>query len=474
MNLPSLFRVCLGMSACLCGTISFPTNSHATSLTSTVASARFDRPMTPAVIADLRPQAASGQSRLVITINTKQEFHAIDGIGGAFNENGGEALTHLDQDQRQEVMKSLFDQATGAGFTFCRLPVGASDFALSAYSLNDHPDDFAMRHFTLERDEKFLIPYIKDALAINPKLRFHASPWSPPAWLKTNGSMTGGGRLRDTPEASKAYAAYLRRFVESYAQRGIRINRLFVQNEPNIEIKFPSCFMPPEQMVPFVVNHLAPEFSAHRIFTEIWAGTFQETKETLFAHSCFENERFGKAVHGAGFQYSDPIVIQDLQLLHPWLHVMHTEARCQDGDNSIAQAKALFSEIVQHFNARCTAFTYWNMVVNECQQSAWNWRQNSLITIDRGKKRVRYNPDYAVMALVSRYLRPGAKWLSSFSEPRRALATFRNPDKTMVALIWNEEDETLCDVIAGDGRTQVVLPAHALSAIRLKLASSKP
>ncbi|NQU11153.1 glycosyl hydrolase [bacterium] len=468
MTLASFRPGWLGAVLLLGPVVTCPTPGRSDSLTATVVSVRFDQPGPTALVETPTQPPADIRSRITVSINPQRDLQVIEGVGGAFNENGGEALTHLDATQRLAVLRSLFDPEEGAGFGFCRLPVGASDFAMSAYSLADQPDDYELRHFRLAPDEKFLIPYIAGALSINPQLRFHASPWSPPAWLKTNRSMTGGGSLRDRPEVYRAYATYLRRFVEAYAQRGIRIDRLFVQNEPNIEIKFPSCSMPPRQMITFVVDHLAPEFRAHRLPTEIWAGTFQETRETLYAHTCFENKRFQQAVRGAGFQYSDPVVVQDLQLLHPWLKVMHTEARCQNGRNSLEQAKALFGEVVEAFNAGCTVFTYWNMVLNERQRSTWDWRQNSLITIDRRGKRVRYNPDYVVMSLVARSVRPGATWVLSSSKPQRPLVSFRNPDGSLVSLIWNDGEEALCEVAVGDARTQAGLPAQSFCAIHVR------
>ncbi len=115
---PSPFRFWLSLGVWLGAAFVSSVPGRAGSLTTTVMSVQFKQPISPSSLAEQQPQALSGQSRLVITIDTKQEFHVIEGVGGAFNEIGGEALTHLDKEQRQEVLKGLFDPVTGAGFTF--------------------------------------------------------------------------------------------------------------------------------------------------------------------------------------------------------------------------------------------------------------------------------------------------------------------------------------------------------------------
>lgn len=97
-------------------------------------------------------------------------------------------------------------------------PIGASDYAIDRYTLSEQPDDYAMAAFSIERDRQRLIPFIQAALAVGPQLRLRASPWTPPAWMKDNGS-TDGGRIRDQPEVLEAYALYLARFVENLTFR---------------------------------------------------------------------------------------------------------------------------------------------------------------------------------------------------------------------------------------------------------------
>lgn len=118
-------------------------------------------------------------------------------------------------------MELLFHPRRGARFSYGRIPIGASDYSIDRYTLSELPDDYAMAEFSIERDRQRLIPFIQAALAVAPGLDLWASPWTPPAWMKENGS-TDGGRIRDEPEI-EAYALYLTRFIEAYGAEGITV-----------------------------------------------------------------------------------------------------------------------------------------------------------------------------------------------------------------------------------------------------------
>ncbi|MDE6199174.1 MAG: glycosyl hydrolase family 30, partial [Muribaculaceae bacterium] len=120
-----------------------------------------------------------------------EEAQTIDGIGGTFNEIGWDMLCYLTPEARQEILNDLFSK-DGAKFSYCRMPIGASDYGMNFYSLNDVADDFDMRNFSIARDRHILLRYIKEAKKINPELKMWASPWSHPAWMKTNNSYASG------------------------------------------------------------------------------------------------------------------------------------------------------------------------------------------------------------------------------------------------------------------------------------------
>lgn len=138
----------------------------------------------PWVSRSVESAAAEGAADLAFTGEIHQN---IEGFGGCFNELGFEALNLLAAEDRSAVLHSLFHPEGDHKFSICRLPIGASDYALEWYSLNETDGDYAMEHFSIERDRKYLIPYIREALKLNPELKLFASPWSPPTWMKFPG-----------------------------------------------------------------------------------------------------------------------------------------------------------------------------------------------------------------------------------------------------------------------------------------------
>ena len=175
-----------------------------------------------------------------ITVNENQKHQKWRGLGGTFNEAGWDALNVLSESERDRAIKLLFDVNDGIGFTWGRIPVGASDYALERYTLNETANDFEMEHFTIERDKQYLIPYIKAALAVKPDIRFWASPWTPPTWMK-NPVGYDGGAMRNEAKYLQANALYLAKFCETYNNEGIQINAICPQNEPGYTQGYPSC-----------------------------------------------------------------------------------------------------------------------------------------------------------------------------------------------------------------------------------------
>lgn len=411
-------------------------------------------------------------ARIKITLYPQLAYQTLLGVGGCFNEIGGVALMSLPESKRKDIMNSLFNAQSGAGFTFCRTAVGASDFGVNAYSYSEVKGDYQMKHFSIARDEKTLIPYIKMALAINPRLKMFASPWSPPGWMKKSGKMTGPGDdncLIETPEISRAYALYLAKYIQAYAKHGITINRLCPQNETDCNTTYPSNILPPCQMEQFICDYLSPTFKKENIQTEIWAGTYRVV-DRFDALELFNHPKLRKAVQGVGVQYTAPAYLTDFRTRYPDVKMMHTECICYNGKNTVEQAASRLGEIASYINAGSENFSYWNMILDETTKSGWGWAQNSLLNINRQTGEVTYNPDYAVMFLMSRFLRPGDVRIASVLSNKEASIAVKSPDGTCKVIMQNGTDQVqnVSLQIAGRQVQPLTLPAKALVAVVIK------
>ncbi len=414
----------------------------------------------------LSEHAGVVESEAPLRLFPEFSYQTMKGIGGCFNEIGGIALSTLPESEQNEIMGNLFSPANAA-FTFCRTAIGSSDFGADAYSYAGIPEDYDMKHFSVSRDEKALIPYIQKALAYNPDLFLFASPWSPPGWMKESGEMVWGSSLKDSPEIYRGYALYLWKYVEEYAKHGIPIRRLLVQNETDCKTNYPSCIFPPAQMINFVKNYLGPHFQHKHAKTEIWGGTYRVVKDGGYeALSVFSDPGFRKYAKGVGMQYQDYNHLIDFRLLYPNIPLMHTESECFGGENSIEQAYDRLAEISKYVEAGSENFTYWNMILDETNESGWGWKQNSLITIDRTSGEVTYHPDYAVMALISHFVRPGDKRIAHLYWEGPTFAV-QAPDGKNKVFVVNREAESKSVVlrISGCEDVSVNIPPHSLSVI---------
>lgn len=377
----------------------------------------------------------------MIELDPAREFQEIAGFGGAYNEVGWEAVSCLSREEQAKVFDALFGGG-GCRFNLCRTPIGASDFALDDYSLNDVNGDFAMEHFNISRDRKRLIPYISRSMGINPSLKVWGCPWSPPYWMKTSGDMCNGGELLDTPENLRAYAAYFKKYIEEYEKEGVPLLAVCIQNETDVVNIYPTSTMPPELMKKFIRAYLIPElvrFQGKPLKTGIWAGSIRNVMG--YAHEVASDPVIKQFVKGIGYQYSSPEVVWDSYEKYPGIKLYHTESPCHNGANSWEEAKEIYLDIVSYLESGCVNYSYWNMILDESALSSWGWKQNSMLTIDRTTKEVLYNYEYYVMMHFSHYIEPGAKRISSSGSVDGSMIAFKNPDRSIILLVSNFSDE---------------------------------
>lgn len=413
----------------------------------------------------------SAEWKNYLYVNPNITFQTIEGIGGAFNEIGGEALLSLPKEEQKKIMQNLFAE-NGAAFSFCRTAIGASDFGIDAYSYSMVPDDYEMKYFSIERDKKFVLPYIKSALAINPQLTMFASPWSPPAWMKQSGKMEGlqttGNGLKNDAQIYRAYAAYFVKYIQSYGKEGVNIDRICIQNENDADTKYPSCQFPAKEMLTFAQNYLIPAFQENRVKTEIYAGTFRAANQMDLMDFMQCNPVEGIA--GVGVQYTESRILADARAAMPELKMFHTESDCFNGANSVEEASRRLEEVARYINSGCTTFSYWNMILNETTKSGWGWSQNSLINIDRNSGEVRYNPDYNALYIISKFVKAGDVRIASICRGNyHPLLTVKSPDGTVKVLVQNSNDTAkLFQIVLGEKSIKVDLPANAISAVIIK------
>jgi glucosylceramidase len=405
--------------------------------------------------------AAAASARLTVTDRADQ---TIEGFGGCFNELGHIAIMELPPRQREELMQELFG-GDGTRFTLCRLPLGASDYSEVWHSCNETPGDLAMRRFNIDRDRMHLIPFIRQALKVRPDLTLFASPWSPPTWMKCP-PVYNYGTLVWTPENLRAYALYFVKFVQAYARQGIRIARVYPQNEPVADQKFPSCLWRGEQLAEFIRDYLAPALRRAGLDTEVWLGTLNTDDFDNYVYRVLTDERARAAIAGVGFQWAGKGAIQRTHQSFPSLRLMQSENECGDGENTWDYATYVFG-LMRHYLANgAGSYVYWNIILGPHGRSSWGWKQNSMLTVEGG--RLLRNHEFYVMKHLSRFVAPGAVRLETEGPLTGQSLAFRNPDGGTVVAVRNcLPAAQSVELSAAGSPIRLVLPPDSINTIVL-------
>jgi glucosylceramidase len=323
--------------------------------------------------------------------------------------------------------------------------MGASDYALEWYSLNEHDGDLAMEKFSVARDEGCLIPYVKQALAVRKEVEFFASPWSPPTWMKTH-RVCNHGTMRWEPAVLRAYALYFEKFVRAYQQRGINVTQIHVQNEPMSDQKFPSCVWTGDQMRQFIADYIGPHFERNQVPAEIWLGTINGpetdhrwpwTRFDQFANNVLSDPAAAKYTKGVAYQWAGKYALQQTHLAYPHIPLIQSENECGDGQNTWRYAMYIWELMQHYFTNAVVGYVYWNMILADGGASTWGWKQNSMITVDMASGEPKYRHEFYVMKHLARYVAPGAVRLGLRGPWTSNALAFENPDKSIVLAMSN-------------------------------------
>jgi glucosylceramidase len=406
-----------------------------------------------------------------IFVNTERQLQLIDGWGGCFNERGWKAMEVLSPEARESVLKSLFDPNAGLKLNIGRTPIGASDYAISLYSLDETAGDYSMEHFSIDRDKEKLIPYIKAAEAIQPSLKLWGVPWSPPSWMKDNNNLVSGN-IKDDDKTLDALALYFAKYIEAYKAAGLKLWMVMPQNEPSISSNYTSCQWTGAQLAKFIGYHLGPELKKEGLATKIYLGTVQNSDRGGYPYwvgPSMEDAKVRQYIAGLGCQWSGSDAMAETHFLYPELKLMQSEAECgKPNTNDWAFGEKQFSLAHKWFGAGSGSNIVWNLVLDETGLSTAAWAQCSPIVVNSQTKVVTYTPFYYCYKHFSYYVQPGAHVVATQSSTQNQVS-FVNPNGQAVVVMNNPTAVAKPLTLYVDGKQigPVTVPAHSFNTFTL-------
>jgi glucosylceramidase len=395
-----------------------------------------------------KPPLYFGASRaegLTIIVDDAAKYQQIDGFGASLTDSSAWLISQkLTAPQRRELLQMLFDPKRGIGLSMLRQPMGASDFALKDYTYDDMPQgqsDPEMKHFSIDHDREQIIPILREARALNANLKIIASPWSPPGWMKTSGSMIQGTLL---PSAYAPLAEYFVRYAQAYEAAGVPIYAVTVQNEPlNLPDDYPGMGMSAEEQANFIRDDLGPAFRAAGIKAKIL--TFDHNWDLIdFPIKVLSDKQAagfipGIAIHCYG---GTPTAQTELRNRFPDKEIWLTE--CSGGE---WQKGGLLEEqarlVISTTRNWAKGVILWNLALNQDHKPFLGGCKTcrGVITIDDSVTPSRIIPtvDFTALGHASRFVAPGAFRIesSTFEQERLESVAFRNPDGSIVLMVLN-------------------------------------
>ena len=395
---------------------------------------------------------------ITITVNDGQTYQHIDGFGFALTGGSAQHIIKMSAASRADLLKNIFAFDDGnIGVSYLRLSIGSSDLNERVFSYDDMPEgqaDPQLKHFDLGPDKNDVIPVLKEILRINPHIKILGSPWSPPAWMKTNGD-TRGGRLK--PELYPVYAKYLVKYIQGMKAEGITIDAITIQNEPLHPGNNPSLLLVAPDEADFIENHLGPAFKAANITTKIIIYDHNADRPD-YPISILNDPKANKYIDGSGFHlYGGKIdALTTVHDAYPDKNIYFTEQMVVEHENSpdiniVNPVKRLIIGATRNWSK---VVLEWNLAADP-QYKPYTDRGGcpscqGAVTIDGDK--VTKNIAYYSVAHASKFVRPGSTRIGSDDNETLPNVAFKTQAGKIVLIVANASKEAQTFNIKYKGR----------------------
>lgn len=409
-------------------------------------------------------QGSPGPSGAAITLRPEEKCQPILGFGAAFTDAACYTFNRLDGAERAKLFHQLFDPS-GMGFSVCRTCIGSSDYSTKVFSYDEGEVDPSLSRFSIDEDRAYVLPMLREARKANPDLFLFSSPWSPPGWMKSNGSMLGGNMHR---QYMACYANYFVKFLQAYEAEGVPVGAVTIQNEVDTDQDghMPACIWPQEYEADFVRMYLGPAFERERVKSKIW---LIDHNYNLWGRAMGELEtpdvrKYANAIAWHGY-VGEPEWINRVQKAYPDVEMYWTEGGPDytepDYRTNWVHWSRTFTDVLRHC---CRSITAWNFALDERgRPNIGPFHCGGLLTIHSETREVSYSGQYHAFAHYSRFVRRGAWRFESEGAPELYHASFENTDGRRVLIVTNAGAPRSVDIQLGRNHSRLMLTANSIT-----------
>ena len=457
----------------------FSTEGKSVAVYTTADSSNFKLSLTDNV--QFRDLAQPNEGQISVFVDPTKTFQTFMGIGAALTDASAEIFANLSKDKQKTFLDAYFSQEKGIGYTLARTNIHSCDFSSDTYTYIKE-GDASLKSFNIDHDRKFRIPFIKQAIAAaGGKLTLYVSPWSPPAFMKTNNDILRGGSLK--PEFAQSWANYFVKFIKIYEKEGIPIWGLTIQNEPMATQRWESCIYSAEQERDFLKNNLGPTLKKEGLGDKkiiVWDHNRDLMNQR--ANTIFNDPEAAKYAWGMGFHWYEtwsggaPMFdnVGHVNRSFPDKNLIFTEGCVENFDAKKyqlwANGERYGRSMINDFNNGTVGWTDWNILLD--QTGGPNHVGNfcfAPIHADTKTGDLIITPSYYYIGHFSKFIRLGAKRVISAASRSQLLTTsFLNADGKLVVVVMNQSREkVLYNLCIGTKAAEVTILPHAIQTLVL-------
>lgn len=407
----------------------------------------------------------------VINLYPELAYETFEGFGGAVTEAAGYIYSLMNEEQKKQVVDTYFSEDE-MNYKLVRIHMDSCDFCLDTYEAMSDPHDTEFKSFTFERTEKYIIPMLEDIKkAAGDELKLMLTPWSPPAFMKTNGDRKRGGKLK--PEYRRMWAEYICRYIKEFKDRGYKVQRISLQNEPKAVQTWDSCLFSAEEEKVFLKDFMYPAMQSHG-YEDIEIFIWDHNKERIYERvRDVVDDSTRHMVTGAAFHWYSGDHFEAMELVrqrYPEVKMIMSEScleyRLFDEKNIESVTNKLCHEIIGDLNHGMCAFYDWNLLLDEkggpnhvgnyCHAPfLYDTRTGELLPQKTQRQYYHFTHN----------ITPGSVRIGTTKYTEQIDVTaYRTPEDKIVVILLNKEDELLPVNFRLQGKAaEVFLPGKTLA-----------